>query len=489
MYNDPGFAKPPLPPGATVPPAEGGPPEIPPPEAPRGRGGVPPEGPPPAGGAGRPEGEPFAANIRLSKYPEDIRGPIKEWADSHSEAVQEARRGVRSDAQVLEDARSLVDEVGGNFAKLQREWRAGEAWNAEEVTAIRGLLREKTADVLQKARVAVRARGSVVDQAELIQAIQEQARVQEIVHGVTAEAGRALRAFRQEAAQLAARDETGQLQELLRRASKNAKPEDVAAAVMKAGEDLNNPSAIHAVIRDLQKPSLWDMFYEVWINGKLSGPTTHIINELSNLGMALTSPVERGLAAGVERVIAPLQRRPVARFFEEVPADAFGALRGIDGGVRAALRTLRDGITPSTMSKWEFRREAIPGKLGRIIRAPGTALEAADAFNYSINYNAALEASMMRLARSEGLKGNALVERLAELRANPTEALTRQAQATAEYRLFRAPPGSVTSALMHMRDVAPGMRFVLPFLRTPSNLLKAGKIGRASCRERVYVLV
>lgn len=439
--------------------------------------GVVPEAPGAPGAIAAPPAEGFAANIRLSKLPEDIRGTVREWADANPEAVQTARRGVRPDAEVLTDARQLVDEIGGNFDKIQRQWKPGEAWNAEEITAIRGTLRQKTDAVMEAARAA-QVDNSAANHARLFNAIQEQSRVQQIVHGTTAEAGRALRAFRQEAFDAITANDTRRLEELLRRIAPRGKGfstrdklDEIAAGV--ANLDLDNPYAVNNFLRDVSKPGLWDHIMEVWINGILSGPKTHIVNVLSNTAMTALSPVERGLAAAIDAPLARLQSRPVARFFEEVPADAFGALSGVPEGVRGALSTLRHGITPGAASKWEFRRTAFKGTLGRIIRAPGTALEAGDTLNFTINYRAALNANIMRQARREGLKGNALTDRVAELKAAPTEALIREASATAERRLFRE-PSELSSAVIQLRDKVPATRFIIPFVRTPVNLVKEG---------------
>ena len=461
----PPFAEPPAvasPSAGGRPPTPPGPPAPPIGAVPPGVGGQPPEG--------------FAANIRLSKYPEDIRATVLDWAQKHPEEVQAARRGVRTDADVLADAKSLAEDMGGDFSRLQRRWNAGDAWNAEEVTAIRGTLRAKTEAVMEAA-TAAKAQNSAANHARLLVALDEQARVQEIVHGVTAEAGRSLRAFRQEAFDAIGSNDTARLEELLRRIGGRERIDDIAGKI--ANLNLANPAAVNNFIRSVQKPSLWDYVMELYINSILSGPKTHIINELSNLVNAAVSPIERLGAAVVEPGVARLQGRRTQRFFEEVPADAFGLLQGLREGIPAALATLRDGITPTQATKWEFRRTAFKGKLGRVIRAPGTALEAADAMNYAMNYRAALNAGIIRQARSEGLKGPALLERMAELKANPVEALgtgnlMKEAARVAEYRLFRQPPGAVTKAILKLREIFPPLKFVIPFISTPVNLFKFG---------------
>lgn len=411
-------------------------------------------------------------NIRLSKYPDDIAKLVKDWAEANPDTLAAARRGVRPDAEVLADAKQIVDDLGGDFSRLQRRWKPGDAWNAEEVTAIRGTLRAKTDDVLEAATLA-KAENSTVNQARLLDALMEQARVQEIVHGVTAESGRALRAFRQEAFDAATAGDNRKLEELLRRVGGRARLSEIADALTDPAI-LDDPVKVANLIRNVTKPKAGDYLTELWINSILSGPKTHLVNSLSNMANAAMSPIERGIAAAVDVPLSRLQGRSRARFFEEVSADISGALSGIDEGVRAAVTTLRNGITPAQASKWEFRPTAFKGVKGRIIRAPGTALEAADSLFYSINHQAALNANIVRQAKTEGLKGSALVDRIADLKLNPTQTILKQSADMAEYRLFRKEPGKVVASLMAARDSVPGARFVVPFLRTPANLLQFG---------------
>jgi hypothetical protein len=98
-------------------------------------------------------------------------------------------------------------------------------------------------------------------------------------------------------------------------------------------------------------------------------------------------------------------------------------------------------------------------------------LEASDQLFRAINYRAALNAEAYRLG-----KGNA--EKIADLLADPTPELMERAGKMAEYRLFRQEPGTFTKGVMKLRDadiygIQP-LRFVIPFLQTPVNLLKFG---------------
>uniref|UniRef100_A0A6M3KUF2 Putative structural protein n=1 Tax=viral metagenome TaxID=1070528 RepID=A0A6M3KUF2_9ZZZZ len=424
--------------------------------------------------------EGFAANIRLSKYPEEVQGAIKQWAKVNPEVVQAARRGVRSAEQVASDAKALVEDMGGSFEKLQKGWKPGQAWNAEEVTAIRGYLNETTAKVLETQKLIQGGADTSENQLKLLLQIKEQASVQEMVHGVTAEAGRALAQFRKMANNALESGDINKMTELLKRVKGiTGKKGNVEDIVKKLGQlDLNNPVQVNTFLRSLNKPRAMDYLTEIFYNSILSGPKTHIVNAGSNTLTGLLSPIERTVAGLVDIPLSKLQGRAQQRFVGEAAQDIFGLVRGIPEGLRSALYTIKNGISLEQATKWEFRQRAFKGKLGTVVNIPSRVLEGADALGHSINSVAALRAEAYRIGRMEGLKGQKLATRLNEIFNNPTTELLERASKIAEYRLFRQDPGKFTQTMIKTRDaevfgIAP-LKFVIPFLRTPTNLVKFG---------------
>lgn len=238
--------------------------------------------------------------------------------------------------------------------------------------------------------------------------------------------------------------------------------------------DLNNPTAVQQFLRKARSPSLWDYVTELWINSILAGPKSWIINEVGNIATALKALPERAVAAGIEQGMAPLQHRPPERFFSEVSAEAFGAISGIKEGLQAGLYTLKNGFSLEQASKYEFARTAFPGTFGRVVRMPTTIMEAADTMNYAINYRGALATLGVRQVKKEGLRGEKALERMADLKLDPPEEMIKQASDIANYRLFRNDPGVVANTLISLREKYPPFRFVVPFIRTPVNLVKYG---------------
>ncbi len=415
-----------------------------------------------------------AANIRLDKFNEDIRPIIKDWADTHPIEVQEARRGVISDAQVRMKAEQLVSEVGGDLDKLRTEWKPGVSWNAEELTAIRGSLAEKTSSVLEAQKLVLKD-ASTENLLKLEMAVREQAAVQETVHGLTAEAGRALRSFRQSFAE--AGTDAQKMEALLKKVGGKDNAEKIAKLLGQL--DVNDPIAVNKFIQSLSKPHIGDYLTEIFYNSILSGPKTHIVNSLSNTFNAIFSPIERTVSALVDLPLSAIQGRARQRFFNEVSADVFGAIKGIPDGFRQFAYVIKNGISLDEITKWEQRTPAFKGKLGAVVTFPSRMLQGADALMKSVNMRAAINAEAHRIASISKLTGKAFDDRVAELLSNPTAEMLAEATKVAEYRLFRAPLGKTGQALMKAREsvdilgVKPG-RFLVPFIRTPMNLVKYG---------------
>jgi hypothetical protein len=152
---------------------------------------------------------------------------------------------------------------------------------------------------------------------------------------------------------------------------------------------------------------------------------------------------------------------------------------GIPEGFRSGLKTIVTGYSPMSASKYEYRPSAFGGKLGRVINAPVNLMEASDSLNYNIALRSELNSLAVRKAKMKGLTGQALVDDVAKTLRDPPAELIEQSSKTAEYRLFRQEPGDFTSSLLNLRESVniggfKPLKYFVPFLRTPVNLLKYG---------------
>ena len=109
---------------------------------------------------------------------------------------------------------------------------------------------------------------------------------------------------------------------------------------------------------------------------------------------------------------------------------------------------------------------------GQAVRIPSRLLMVEDEFFKAISYRQALNGLSMRIAQQEGLTGTALDKRVEELKNEPTEAMMAYARANAQYQTFTNPLGETGKAVMRFANTHPAFRLIMPFIRTPTNIVK-----------------
>lgn len=400
----------------------------------------------------------LAGNINLRRIyaPEDVKQVIRETAAANEEFMP-ARRGVISHDETREMARL----VGMDAEKLAKRVQ-GEAFNAEEMFATRELLVQQATKVRELAQTA--KGGSHLDKLNFAEEMTRLAAIQEHVSGATAEAGRTLQQFRMLAG--ATKDDIARLLEAQRAGGLDDVIELAAA--------LDDPAQVANFVAGAIKAKTSDMLLEVWINGLLSGPTTHATNILSNSLVALWSIPESAAAAGISKLTGSgiSLREPLGRMF--------GLIEGAKDGIRSAWRTFRTEEPSDLASKIESNKyRAVPSVNiggaevgGKQLRIPSRALMAEDEFFKAIGRRQEINALSFRQAASEGHSGAALAARVQELRSSPTSAMQKAARDAAEKQTFTNPLGSIGKKVMGIAREAPAFRIIAPFVRTPVNIVK-----------------
>lgn len=230
--------------------------------------------------------------------------------------------------------------------------------------------------------------------------------------------------------------------------------------------DFKNPQAVRAILQQYHKAKVPDMFYEAWMNGLLSAPTTHFANIIGN-SLTIATKVPETIIAGALKGKLPVR---------EVGAETFGMLQGIKDGARAAVKAFQTGVPSDMFNKVETRHlHAIPGKLGEAVRIPTRALTASDEFFKAVVYRAELNRQAYLMASKEGLQGRALGERVAQILNGEDaafKAIHGKAHDEALYRTFNKPLGEFGNSVMRLRDKAYPVKYIIPFIRTPANIAK-----------------
>ena len=237
---------------------------------------------------------------------------------------------------------------------------------------------------------------------------------------------------------------------------------------------------LNAFLDGLQKTTfekIGDGLHFVWINSKLSAPMTHVKNTIGNTTAALAGPLEKSLA-GVSQTGRALFSKDMqrTRFIGEGPQHAVGLAMGIKDASRSFLHTMKTGLSEFAGEKYSTGFiNPVGGKIGTLIELPaGRLLKASDEFFKVLNKRGSLYSLAYRQAAKEKLRGEAFKSRMAELIANPTKELINKAQDEAVYRTFTKDLGKTGKSFQHLLHNTPGLKYIVPFFKTPVNVTKYG---------------
>lgn len=415
---------------------------------------------------GTTEADPEAArNINLANLntTEDVSTLIDEVAKADAPNINEARRQKITNDELPK----LADDLGMTVDDLLAR-RQGAAFNAEQILAARKILVASGENLVKLANAA--KNGSEMDLALFRRAMSQHRAIQSQVSGMTAEAGRALQSFRVVAA--SSREQERLIKEALETTGGEAVSRDMAAML----SELDSPEKIGRFVKDANRATTKDQLYEVWINGLLSSPTTHMVNILSNTIVAALTVGERKIASAIGPNIPP----------GETSAQLKGLVDGARDGFRLAWNALKTGEPTDPMQKVEaekFRAVTsenlnIAGPAGRFadfmgeaIRVPGRLLTAGDEYFKSVGYRMELYAQAYRQAFNEGLRDEAVAKRAVEIIENPPENIKQAAIDASRYQTFTNQLGKTGKAVEQVRNNIPYARVVMPFVRTPVNVM------------------
>lgn len=409
----------------------------------------------------------FAGNLRLDKLdsPQQIKRALVA-SEQRVGGFDPATRGRITQAET----ERLASELGMTADKLLSR-RKGQAFNAEEALASRQILARSGNELVNLAR-RVQSIDDPGDEllAEFRQAWVRHVAIQEQIAGMSAEAGRALSQFRMVADSREARGPV-----LASIVGGGGGPERLKQAADILLDSAADPSLLNRVSAKAIKPKFRDKIVELWYNMLLSGPQTHVVNIVSNTLTSLAQLPEHAAASaiGSARRMIPSQRDTDQVFASELGARAIGLMQGTREGMRLAGRAFITGDPADAVTKIESQTQrAIGGPVGSIIRTPSRALTAEDELFKAIARRMELGGLAVRKASMEGLRGGGLKTRVAELLADPTDEMMEQAFDYGRYLTFQRQLGPFASKVSGAVNFAWPLKAVIPFIRTPTNLLK-----------------
>ena len=409
--------------------------------------------------------------------PDDVKAVIADMAEKFKGSIDEAARGKITNRET----EKLADDLGMTVTDLLAR-RQGQAFNAEQVVAARKLWQSSGEKLLEAAKRAADPNAGPIDQFAFRKMLATHHAIQAEVLGMRAEAGRALQAWKIPAG--GNLEKARAIDQMMQAMGGAAGSQELARRLAILAEH-GDPRALAKFAEKGWGATGFDAVREIWINGMLSSPTTHIVNTSSNLLVAAQQIYERGVASqiaqlrGAEGSVAP----------GEAMAMAYGLVTGVKDAFRLASKALRTGETGAALNKidlpmqksvsseaFNIASETGLGRMvdfvGEVARIPGRFLGAEDEFFKTIGYRMELHAQALRSATEKGLKGKALAEEMRRIVLDPPEHIRIASADAALYNTFTNAPGAIGQAFMQFRERVPGAWLVLPFVRTPVNIAR-----------------
>jgi len=226
------------------------------------------------------------------------------------------------------------------------------------------------------------------------------------------------------------------------------------------------------------KPTAVHKFVEWATMIKLTGLSTHLKNVLGNSAELLLRVPEKAAAGAWDAFVGGITGKGRSVYAKEALAEFVGvwksiknATHGFWGMLVHPTKYLEEATKAGEVT---FRRGAIGGIFGEIVRSPGRFLGGMDVFFKELNKGAEIYALAARKALKDGKRGSEFIKATQHLIENPTNQMKVLARESAKARVFQKELGSISGKLDQIRTKHPLLRLIVPFWKTPVNLLKRG---------------
>jgi hypothetical protein len=398
--------------------------------------------------------------------------------------VEDARRGVMPNTE--RDRLASLIGLQGTDAKVFNR-KIGEALNAEQTIALTTHVQDNLKDVLDLQQRIVSGQATDVDRAAFVQSLGQMRSTFADLAGARAEAGRALSTYKRQAL------DYRQAQAVLESVGGLQGADDAAAALGKAIQSGGIANASKLIAQPEGKMSrLLGYYYRASL---LSGVRTHAVNITSNTLTLGNEIIERGIAAGVGGVKRALTGGKSGQTVFAEPLDLLmGMAKGSAKAGAAGYNAFKTGDSPM-LGGGKQETGAIGNNMNaprpsgvlatagwaadKLAGVPYRALGAEDAFFATLNY----EGELRTLARQQALAekklgqlpaGTKLSQRIEQLTQDPTSAMIESAGEHARTQTFNNRAGTFAQAIMSAKAKQPWLNLIVPFVRTPANIVKFG---------------
>ena len=291
--------------------------------------------------------------------------------------------------------------------------------------------------------------------------------------------------------QLAAADVGEQLMDTLARNGGEAGVRDLARQIVSNGDAGASPRVLIKIGDAASSGKTMAVINEIRINGMLSGVKTQMINMVSNTINTVLLPAEKliGGALGGDTASmkeAAIQFAGLANAFNDSMKAAWNAMRigrniiDPEGAILEANGIHRNAVV--SQSSNPLIRNTV-NSFGTVLRIPTRMLSTSDEFFKQINYRSELYAKLTGQAHDLVEQGTLqrsdvpkfISDRMRTAFNKDGSAASAEALAHAREATFTQPlrEGTLPASWQKTVNKHPGLRLLTPFVRTPTNLIKA----------------
>jgi hypothetical protein len=267
----------------------------------------------------------------------------------------------------------------------------------------------------------------------------------------------------------------------------------------------NGKPAADALGESLKRRSWLEAAVEYWTAQILTGPTTHIVNMSANLAKDIYDiGFLHPLAATIGSVRTKFAQDQSRVYWREVMPSYHGAVTGLVDGIMALGHVIKtgesklDSMGPAGIGGAQGQKlgrtgavhdrltDAMPNhpdaarRIARAATISFTALTAEDEIFKTLAYRSELAKLSMRRGIDQGLEGQALKDFSNDIMQNIPDDLHRDALQKAKELTFQDQAmgggliGFLASKAKEITSKFPALKFIVPFITTPANVVNAG---------------
>lgn len=411
----------------------------------------------------------------------DVASEIALLNEKNKADIQSQRRNIVPD----EELRGLANDLSTDEETIKKvlKLKPGEILPPEYILSMKQIMTQSGRRLRDLATSIKNGSASDIDKIGFHKQWEFHSQFNKQFMGVRAEYGRGLRALG------VTIDDSVPLGEIMNRVSSNATDERSMVDQILMATDNKSLNRVIEAQRGLMGKTA-DMAHELFISSILSGVQTHIVNTASNALKAVFSPLDTFVASHIKADGPDIVQKGEATaqlqgMFESnwealqmafrvlKTGEAYGGASKVDVDYAKAISANALNIKEGTTAAWAVDTA---GKFVRL--SVDNLMGAEDAFFKVLHEGGTLRQLAHRKATKQGLTGDDYKFEVARLMENPDKDMLQQTYMSGLKGTFQQELGSVGKGVQQLRNKVPGASFIVPFIKTPLNLLYEGFIER-----------